>query len=93
MNNIYISASQEAKATIQQQVFCIGPPPKKKKVCPQSLGSGNITDGWGSEALVGLSKIQGRRDAPFLYAFLNDCAFSYVYYRAGNSTEPETVAD
>ena len=49
---------------------------------------------WNSKASVGLSKIMGRPNAPGLYAFLNDCAFPHVYdFRAGNSAEPETVAD
>lgn len=45
--------------------------------------------------LVDLTKIPGRlgQDAPCIYAFLCDCAFPYVYnFRAGNNTEPETVA-
>jgi hypothetical protein len=54
----------------------------------------DIMNDWNSKASVGLSKILGRRDAPCIYAFLDDCTFLYVYdFHAGNSTEPETVAD
>jgi hypothetical protein len=49
---------------------------------------------WNSKALVGLIKILGRQDEPCIYVFLDDCTFPYVYdFRAGSSTEPETVAD
>jgi hypothetical protein len=49
---------------------------------------------WNSKALVGLSEILGRQDVPCIYAFPDNCTFPYVYnFRAGNSTEPETVAN
>jgi hypothetical protein len=54
----------------------------------------NIMNDWNSKASVGLTKLLGRQNAPFIYAFLGDRTFPYVYdFRAGNSTEPETVAD
>lgn len=91
MDNIQVSASQEAKVTIQQKsgvtAFCIEPFPPKRNffVRNRHLFSRQKT-----------AQIRALSTSCMtcIYAFLDDCTFPNVYdFHAGSSTEPETVAD